>query len=327
MLIRQVRVRGGRTAPATARPVDLRITGGAIAEIGEHVDRRPGEDVLDGGGAIAIPGLWDQHVHSSQLAQAHSRLDTTGAGSASAILDLVQQELARRRETGRRRGEALVGFGHRLVDLVVPPTVPMLDQVTGEVPTVLIGGDAHHAWMNSAALRALGAPPRDGVVGEDEWFDLVSLMPTLPGVGAQVATGMAMLQRQALERGVVGLVDMEWGRIWETWQAGGSQLRVRTAVYTEDLDVVPGPTGMVLDAPGPAGESLVEMGPLKVILDGALGSHTAYTRDSYAGGHGPAGHGVLTWEPEELVTALHRAKGLGLTAAVHAIGEDRKSVV
>ena len=34
------------------------------------------------------------------------------------------------------------------------------------------------------------------MVGEDEWFDLVSLMPTLPGVGAQVATGMAMLQRQ-----------------------------------------------------------------------------------------------------------------------------------
>lgn len=314
------------TSPMNVHVTDVRITGGVIVEIGDRLARRSGEEVLDGGGAIAIPGLWDQHVHSSQLAQAHSRLDTTGAGSASAILSLVQQELARRQETGRCREEALVGFGHRLVDLVVPPTVPMLDEVTGEVPTVLIGGDAHHAWMNSAALRALGAPPRDGVVGEDEWFDLVSLMPALPGVGAQVATGMAMLQRQALERGVVGLVDMEWGRVWETWQRLGSSLRVRTAVYTEDLAFVPGPTGMLLDAPGPAGESLVEMGPLKVILDGALGSHTAYTRESYAGGHGPAGHGVLTWEPEELVAALRRAKGLGLRAAVHAIGDAAAGV-
>lgn len=311
------------------RPVNLRITDGMIAEIGADLPRRSGEEVLDGGGAFAIPGLWDQHIHSSQLAQAHSRLDTTGAGSASAILSLVQAELERRRETGRRQGEALVAFGHRLVDLVVPPTVPMLDAVTGDLPTVLIGGDAHHAWINTAALRMLGAPPRDGIVGEDEWFNLVPLVPSLPGVGAQVATGMAMMQRQALDRGVVGVVDMEWGRVWETWQRLGSSLRVRTGIYTEDLDHLPAPTGTVLDAPGPGGspdQGLVEMGPLKVILDGALGSHTAYTREAYGGGHGPAGHGTLTWDPPELVEALRRARRLGLTAAVHAIGDAAAGV-
>src|SRR5699024_8719975 len=118
---------------------------------------------------LAIPGLWDQHVHSGQLAQAHARLDTSGAGSVGVILELVRAELASRRETAVDPAQALIGFGHRLVDFAVQPTVPMLDEATGAVPTVLIGGDAHHAWMNSAALRALGLPPRDGIVAEEAW--------------------------------------------------------------------------------------------------------------------------------------------------------------
>src|SRR5699024_36565 len=82
----------------------------------------------------------------------------------------------------------------------VQPTVPMLDEATGAVPTVLIGGDAHHAWMNSAALRALGLPPRDGIVAEEDWFVLAPRLPELPGIADAVATGSAMMQRQAARR-------------------------------------------------------------------------------------------------------------------------------
>ena len=207
MLIRQVRLLD-RPAPA-----DLRLDDGTITELGPSLPRRPGEEVLDAGGALAIPGLWDQHVHTGQLAQAHARLDTTGAGSVGVILERVRAELAARRESALPGG-ALIGFGHRLVDFAVPPTVPALDEATGRVPTVLIGGDAHHAWLNTAALEALGLPPRDGIVAEEEWFALAPRLPELPGVAESVATGAAMLQRQALQRGVVGLVDMEWGRPW-----------------------------------------------------------------------------------------------------------------
>ena len=314
MLIRQVRLLD-RPAPA-----DLRLDDGTITELGPSLPRRPGEEVLDAGGALAIPGLWDQHVHTGQLAQAHARLDTTGAGSVGVILERVRAELAARRESALPGG-ALIGFGHRLVDFAVPPTVPALDEATGRVPTVLIGGDAHHAWLNTAALEALGLPPRDGIVAEEEWFALAPRLPELPGVAESVATGAAMLQRQALQRGVVGLVDMEWGRPWETWPQRATRMRIRTAVYPEQLAAAPGPTGTVLDPTG-----LVTMGPLKVIVDGALGSHSAYTREAYTDGHGYAGHGVLSVGPAALRDALAHARSTGLTAAVHAIGDAATQV-
>ena len=314
MLIRQVRLLD-RPAPA-----DLRLDDGTITELGPSLPRRPGEEVLDAGGALAIPGLWDQHVHTGQLAQAHARLDTTGAGSVGVILERVRAELAARRESALPGG-ALIGFGHRLVDFAVPPTVPALDEATGRVPTVLIGGDAHHAWLNTAALEALGLPPRDGIVAEEEWFALAPRLPELPGVAESVATGAAMLQRQALQRGVVGLVDMEWGRPWETWPQRATRMRIRTAVYPEQLAAAPGPTGTVLDPTG-----LVTMGPLKVIVDGALGSHSAYTREAYTDGHGYAGHGVLSVGPAALRDALAHARSTGLTAAVHAIGDAAAQV-
>ena len=130
-----------------------------------------------------------------------------------------------------------------------------------------------------------------------------------------------MLQRQALQRGVVGLVDMEWGRPWESWPHRSPRMRIRTAVYPEELAATPGPTGTALDPSG-----LVTMGPLKVIVDGALGSHSAYTREAYTDGHGYAGHGVLSVGPEALRDALAEARRRGLTAAVHAIGDAAAQV-
>lgn len=324
VLIRQVRpidAASPQSGEDRVLPVDLRLREGRIVEIGPSLRRSAGEEILDGGGAVAIPGLWDQHVHSGQLAQAHARLDTGGAGSVGAILELVRTELAARRERAPGSDHALIGFGHRLVDLVGTPTVPALDAATGSVPTVLIGGDAHHAWLNSRALELLGLPRRDGIVAEEEWFDVIPDLPLLPGVAQSHATGAAMMQRLALERGVVGIVDMEWGRAWETWRRSGSRLRVRTAAYPAQLREVPGPTGSVLD---PAG--LITMGPVKVIVDGALGSHSAYTREAYSDGHGYTGRGVLSVGPDELIALLTEARTRGLTAAVHAIGDAAAGV-
>src|SRR5690606_5994170 len=156
---------------------------------------------------------------------------------------------------------------------------------------------------------------------EEDWFAVVPRLTVLPGVAESLATGAAMLQRQALQRGVVGLVDVEWGRPWETGPQRCLRVRIRTAVYPEELAAAPGPTGTVLDARG-----LVTMGPLKVIVDGALGSHSAYTRDAYTDGHGYAGRGVLSVGPEALREALTQAKAQGLTAAVHAIGDAAAQV-
>ena len=58
----------------------------------------------------------------------------------------------------RRRAVTIQGFGHRLSNWPRVPTVAELDAVTGEIPTLLISGDVHSGWLNSAALRVFGLP-------------------------------------------------------------------------------------------------------------------------------------------------------------------------
>lgn len=314
MLLRHARLLG--------RPgiLDLRVVDGRISEIStSHAGLAPtaDESTHDAGGALAIPGLWDQHVHVGQVAQNYSRLDTAGVGSVEEALALVRRTLQDRMDVP----DALVGFGHRLVDMVGHPTVPALDGIAPRVPVVLIGGDAHHAWMNTAALTALGLPPRDGVVGEEEWFGALPRLGELPGVTEGLESGVRLLQRDAVERGIVGLVDMEWAPNWDPWRGREPLIRVRTASYISDLEAVPGPSGTVLTDDG-----LITMGPLKIITDGALGSRTALCREPYEAHDAADPCGVLSVPPEELDAALARAVELGLDAAVHAIGDAATAV-
>jgi predicted amidohydrolase YtcJ len=319
--------------PSSPEPISLRTERGLLCEIGPGLTRRAGEEVLDVQGALALPGLWDHHVHVGQTAQGYTRVDMSGIASVDEVLRRVTDIL--RNRTGDPR-ETLVGFGHRLVDMAGEPTVAALDAATEaadrpDVPVVLVGGDAHHAWMNSAALRGLGLPEHRGVVAEDEWFDAVAHLEDLPGIAAHVEAGVRHLQDDALARGVVGITDMEWARNWDLWAQRETRIRVRCATYSSDMPVAPGPTGAAIGESG-----LVTMGPLKVIADGSLGSRSAYCRHPYAfsapvteesaeEAHG--GYGVLSEFARNLADLLTEARECGLEAAVHAIGDAAVEVV
>jgi predicted amidohydrolase YtcJ len=326
MLLRDLRL------PGSAATLSLRCEDGIITALGTDLSPQRGEEVLDAAGAVAIPGLWDHHVHTGQTAQGYSRLDTGGLASVDEVLRVVGRALARGDAEGRAGSaapEALVGFGHRLVDMAGEPTVAALDAVCGpDVPVVLIGGDAHHAWMSSAALHGLGLPAHRGIVAEDEWFDAIAHLGDLPGVAARLEEGIVHLQDDALAAGVVGLTDMEWADNAALWSRREARMRVRTATYASGLERTPGPTGMPIGASG-----LVTMGPLKVIADGSLGSRSAYCRHPYAfSGEADAtplggGFGVLSHYAEELAGLLGEARERGLEPAIHAIGDAAASVV
>jgi predicted amidohydrolase YtcJ len=319
VLLHQVRlVPVGRRPPST-EPVDVLVIDGVVTAVGAGLDISGRVPRHDGEGRWAIPGLWDQHVHLGTVAMNLDRINLAGVGSVDEALAVVREHL---RASPGAHG-LLVGFGHRSARWPAPPMVPALDAVTGDRPTVLVSGDGHHAWLNSAALAMFGLAPRGGVVDEDEWF---AVIPRLTELSAErLAGNYRLAARQAAARGVVGIVDMELADNVSQWPERVADdvdmLRVRTATYPDRLDTVIA-AGLRTGQPVPGGRGLVTMGPLKIISDGSLNTRTAHCREPYADAAGlaePCGKQNTT--ADELTALLRTAHAAGLTAAVHAIGD------
>ena len=158
-LIRNARLVEVAGVPApTAEPVDLRVVDGTVTEVADRLVPALDDEVFDAAGRWAIPGLWDHHVHMTQWADVATRLDLSGTTSAEEAVARVARHVA---TLDPNDGSVVSGYGHRTGAWTRLPTVAELDAVSGLHPVVLISGDAHHGWLNSAALALLGVPPRD----------------------------------------------------------------------------------------------------------------------------------------------------------------------
>ncbi|UMG94565.1 amidohydrolase family protein [Nocardioides sp. TF02-7] len=319
LLIRRARlvpVRPGDEAPP--HPVDVLVEDGVVTRVAEDVGRPPGAEVVDAGGRWVSPGLWDAHVHLGQWTLASHRLDTSALRSPEEAVHAVAQRVA------AEPGRPVVGWGHRPGSWEREGTATELDEITGVTPVVLIAGDGHHAWLNSAAQAALGLELRDDVVREAEWFAayerLAALVPD--DLGSPAAYRETL--RRAAALGVVGIVDFEFGGDVEAWRrrwpAGADLLRVRTAVYAETLDDVVAEGLRTGDLLLP-GDDRLTMGPLKIISDGSLNTRTAWCHEPYVEGDHPQPAGAPNVDPAGLTELLARAHRAGLEVATHAIGD------
>lgn len=309
-------------APADAL-VDLRIRDGVVEEVGADLRAEDAGQVVDADGRWAIPGLWDAHIHMTQWARTLSRLDLSSTRNPEDVLRAVSADVAR---TDTRHGSsALIGWGHRSATWTRTATVAELDAVSGDRAVVLISGDGHNGWLNSRALEMLGVPLRTGPLDENEWFAVFARLEELPGAQGEPGTAYRQAIADAAAKGVVGVVDFEFGPGHREWpqrvQDGMGQLRVRTAVYPEGLDAVLEAGYRSGDAL-PGGAGLISMGPLKIISDGSLNTRTAYCCEPYADAASlDFPRGKQNYSSSQLTSLLHRAHTHGLEVAVHAIGD------
>ena len=298
-------------------PVDVRLGSGRVTELGTGL-RPDGAPVLDAAGRWLMPGLWDQHVHLGQWTVSSARLDLAGARSADEAVALVRRRLAEHPD------RPVIGWGHRPTAWPEVPVTSHLDAVGTDQPVVLIAGDAHHGWLNSVALAALGLPGRDEVVTEAEWFAAYGRLADVLGPEGTDAGGYRRTMAAALALGVVGVADFEFsgtvGDWVERWRGGADLLRVRVATYAAGLDDVLA-RGLTTGDPL-SGDGRLTMGPLKIISDGSLNTRTAWCCEPYAQKAVPeAPSGQPNQSPEELRSLLSRGTAGGLEVAVHAIGD------
>lgn len=298
--------------PGSTDLTDVLIQNGRIVSLGAE---RPADvETLALDGRWLIPGLWDHHVHFAQWAIMRRRMDLSGAGSAQAAAQAVAARMAAELEMY----EPVIGYGYRDAMWTDEASAEVLDAVAPHRPVVLLSGDMHACWVNTAARDRYGLPEA-GVLREDDAFALqMRLEKAAPGDEDLAVSDAAVA---AASRGVVGIVDLEMARNLDGWTErmtrGLHAVRVHSGFYPAELeeriaagwrsgDVVPGTDG------------LLSIGPLKIITDGSLNTRTAYCHEAYPGRDT---RGVLTVAPEECETLLQRATEHGFTVAVHAIGD------
>lgn len=321
LLLTDVRLVSLTDAPVEAsapEPVSVRIVDGTVTQVEPRL-RPQGEEVLDAGGAWAMPGLWDQHVHALQAGADGDRLDVSQTTCPQDVTALIAAHVAR----VPNPTALITASGYRSATWPRPGTVAELDAAGGAHPVIAISADCHNGWLNTAALRLLGLPDRDGTIEEAEWFAVMARLRDLPGVREAGERGLADLVAELHAAGVVGIVDFEHAAAYRDWPArvaaGIDTIRVRASVYPEALDaaITDGlRAGRQLAGP------LVTAGPLKIISDGSLNTRTAWCCEPYVDADElPDPYGVRNYSREELLELAHRARGAGLDLALHAIGD------
>lgn len=305
--------------------LDIRLSGGLIAEVGPAGSLSAGgvETVALGGRYIG-PGLWDAHVHFTQWVIQQRRVDLAGTRSASDAVAVVRDALA---GGYPRTNGVLFGYGYRDGLWTEATSTAALDEFAE--PVVLINGDLHSAWMNSAGAARLGLrPDASGVVSEGEW---IGVLQRFHAESPLPVSDYHEAAEAAAARGIVGVVDYENVLNVDEWAErvaqGITSLRVDASVWPDRLDTVIARglrTGTPIDPDG-----LITMGRLKVVVDGSLNTRTAFCWDPYPGLDPHAAHacGVSSVPVAQLRELLIRARGAGIEAAVHAIGDRANTEV
>ena len=314
MLLRNLRISG-----SDGSLVDILPINGRIVSIAPASGSTMGSDLE---GRWVSPGLWDNHVHFSQWALVQQRLDVSTATSARQAAQMVATAL----ETAEPEPEPFVGYGFRDALWADDPTVEALDAAGGARPVVLVSGDLHAVWLNSAALSLFGhAGHPTGMLVEEPAFAITQRLGT---VADEVLDRWAeSAAKAAAARGVVGIVDLEMDWNLDTWTrriaAGNRFLRVEFGIYAQHLDRA---IELGLRSGQPVND-LLTVGPLKLISDGSLNTRTAYCFDEYPGREGQENSfGLLTLPPEELLPLMRRGAEAGILPTVHAIGDHANSL-
>jgi predicted amidohydrolase YtcJ len=307
----------------------LLVRGGRIAALGTEDEVRhaalPGArtEHVDG---VVTPGLTDAHVHLTLWALARRRVDLNAARTLDEGLAAVAD--------AAKSGEGWVrGIGwdrHRWGGL---PTREPLDRACPDRPAFLHSHDLHGAWVNSEALRRCGITrdtpdPLGGEIVRDAGGEPTGVLlekavrlveSHLPQESPEeVRSALLDAQAEAHRLGLTGVHSVEVTGL-EDFTAmeldGVLRLRVLQSIPLPRLEHAIG-AALRSGFGGP----WLRIGGVKMFLDGALGSRTAWMRQPFEGG-APGDTGIRTLEPDAFRDNVLRAARAGIASTVHAIGD------
>lgn len=285
----------------------------------ELLDSFPQVGRKDMGGRVIWPGLTDAHIHFEKYALSLQKLNLHGKTDEEA-----QRMVAAR--VAERPGEWVLGQGWS-------GERPFFAALGGDNPVYLTSRSLHAAWANAAALRLAGiAPgtpdPLDGrmlrdVSGQPNGILLEGAVALVEKVLPQltpeaIAAAMEAAQPLLWKLGLTGLHDFDGRAAFMALQSldlrGRLKLRVLKSIPLALL-----PEAHALGLRSGFGSDCLRIGSVKLFMDGTLGQRTAAMLQPYL--NEPENRGMLNVDGETLAEHGRMAVKVGLSVAVHAIGD------
>ncbi len=301
-----------------------------------------GDGCVDLHGRFVCPGFNDSHMHllgfGSVLGMANLAEHT---GSLSGMLDYMRAYLA---DHPPRKGQWLLGRGWNqdyFSDVRRMPNRYDLDAISREIPMMLTRACGHCCVLNSKALELSGisqetVAPAGGAIGfengqpdgrlYDKAIDLVQRVLPTPGK-PELRDMLRAACREVNRYGITSVQTddyqtfpgVPWQTINEVYQemAATGELTVRVCEQAQftDLEVLQDFVREYRQAKS----DMFQIGPIKLLGDGSLGSRTAHLSRPYA--DAPDTQGFSLFSDEQLGQMVSFAHSHGMWVAVHTIGD------
>jgi len=357
-----------RRMRSTVDPADLVLMNGKIVTVDEHVaaaswiavrgDRiaalgsepkgytpyvGDGTEIVDLGGALAIPGLVESHGHFTGLGSSKMILDLTKARSWDEIVALVAEAAKTAKPGEGIRGR---GWHQEKWDRAPEPNVEglpyhdALSKVSPENPVVLEHASGHSCLANAKAMElsritALTSDPKGGrIVRDAKGRPIGAFLETAQSLlryqaghatpeeaQARLRKQIELAARECLVHGVTTFHDAgaSFGTVdlYKKMAEEGAlpvRLYVMLGAYGKDLTARGSAYRMI-----GAVENHLTVRAIKRLIDGALGAHGAWLLEPYT--DLPSSTGLNTNSIEEMKATAKFAIENGFQVATHAIGD------
>jgi len=316
--------------PAFATLGEWIVATGTVAELRAGYPEAP---VRDFGAGVLVPGFNDAHQHPSMMAEQLLNVDLSPE-----VVSSREQVLGALRERAARTpaGGWVVGcrYDHTKSTGGIPLAREELDAVSPDHPVFVWQIGMHWGVGDTAALRAAGyaedsAAPEGGDLGRDDAGRLNGILyeratdplrngvipaPPLDDVLAAFRRYMAMMHAA----GITSVGDL-------FASAGGLRLMQESHARGEltlRVNLVLGyPLLPMLESLGlrtGIGDTVLRIGGVKMVADGAVAGGTCLLEDPY---ENSCSHGIQAMSTEELHDHVRRVHDAGSTACVHANGD------
>jgi len=304
-----------------------------IVEVGkrDQVEIPPDAEVIDITGKTIMPGLIDSHCHFLWMGVAMKTMVLLN--ETKSLEDALKQVKKHAEEA--EPGTWIVGLGwdeskwpeNRYL------TADDLDPIAPNNPVMLSRVCGHLVSINTAAMEAAGITretqdTEGGHVDKDDFGENTGILrdcrhlvePFIPQASPEtLVESLELASNHALSLGCTGVHDaglgtMEIQAYREAEKQGKLKVRANLMIRGDAVE-----SAIKQGVQTGNGEELVQVGPVKQLMDGSLGARTAALFEPYE--DEPNTSGLVLLKPEVLTENIVKAHMAGLQTATHAIGD------